>query len=68
MYIPYQFLIAIENERLQTAARRQLRVAVRRDNAARLARPADGPGRHPRSLGRRVTRAFGHRTPAKAAA
>ena len=68
MYIPHQFLIAIENERLQTAARRQSRIAARRDHLARLARAADGAGRRPRRLGRRVTGVFGHRAPAKAAA
>jgi hypothetical protein len=68
MYIPYQFLIAIENDRLRTAERHQLRVAACRDRAARLAREDDRAVKPYRGLGGRVTRAFGRRPAAGAIA
>lgn len=54
MYIPYQFLVVIENDRLRTAARRQPRVPK-----ARKPRPG---------LGGRVSRAFGRRPAVEAIA
>ena len=69
MYIPYQFLMAIENDRLRTAARDQQRAAACRDRAARLARETEFAARQPRhGLGRRVARAFGRRPTAGAVA
>jgi hypothetical protein len=69
MYIPYQFLIAIENDRLRTLERHQFRQAVCRERAARLAREADAEARRSRhGLGRRVGRAFGRRASAGAVA
>ena len=64
MYIPYQFLIAMENERLRDAARRQL-VADYCDCAACLAR-ADGRALKPRRGLGRLRRAFGRRPAASA--
>jgi hypothetical protein len=65
MYIPYQFLIAIENDRLRTAERHRLLAAARRKAAARRARderfaPCGRNGRNGlASLARRrVARAF----------
>ena len=71
MHIQYQFLAAMENDRLRTAPRRHDVEEARRDHAARLARERDlGAGRPSRCqagglkggrppLGKRRTRVFG---------
>jgi hypothetical protein len=61
MYIPYQFVIAIENDRLRAAGRRQLLVDDCCDCAACLARADERSLKSLRSLGRRLARAFGRR-------
>jgi len=66
MYIPYQFLIAMENDRLRTLERQQLRrMACREAAVSRRTRERGEPSR---GLGRRVTRAFGRRPAACVAA
>jgi hypothetical protein len=79
MHVQYQFLAAMENDRLRTASRRQRLEQARRDHAARLARQqGTGTGRSRRSqtgvltgtrapLGKRMTRAFGRRAAGVAA-
>ena len=62
MYIPYQFLLAIENDRLRTAVRCQ----VRAEAAAARRTPRGRRLRH--GLGGRVTRTFGRRPAAGAVA
>jgi hypothetical protein len=61
MHVQYQFLAAVENDRLRIASGRQGLEEARRDHAARLAREQGfGTGR-PRRTGRGLTRAFGRR-------
>ena len=79
MHVQYQFLAAMENDRLRTASRRQRLERARRDHAARLARQqGTGTGRSRRSqtggltgtrspLGKRLTRAFGRQAAGVAA-
>ena len=67
MHIQYQFLAAMENDRLRTAPHRQGLQEARRDHAARLAREQGfGIGR-PSRTGRGRTRLFGRRTAGAAA-
>ena len=71
VYIPYQFLIAIENDRLRAAARHHLRAAACREAAARRPRAGRLAPRGRGGLGgrnslaglarRRVARAFSPR-------
>ena len=73
MHVQYQFLAAMEYDRLRTASRRQGIEEARRDHAARLTREQGfGTGRPRRGqtgglkggrppLGKRLTRAFGRR-------
>jgi hypothetical protein len=62
MYIPYQFLMAIENDRLRDTARHRVRAQACRERNARIAREAEFEARQPhRGLGRRVARTFGRR-------
>jgi hypothetical protein len=79
MHIHYQFLAAMENDRLRTVPHRQGLEDARRDHAARLAREQGfGTGRPRRSqtgglkggrppFGKRLTRAFGRRAAGAAA-
>jgi hypothetical protein len=74
MHVQYQFVAAMEYDRLRTASRRQGIEEARRDHAARLTREQGfGTDRPRRSrtgglkgdrppLGKRLTRAFGRRT------
>ena len=74
MHVQYQFVAAMEYDRLRTASRRQGIEEARRDHAARLAREQGFgtdrlrrgrigglTGRRP-PLEKRLTRAFGRRT------
>ena len=79
MHVQYQFLAAMENDRLRTAPRRQRLEEARRDHAARLASEQGiGTGRPRHShiggleggrppLGKRLTRVFGRRAAGAAA-
>jgi hypothetical protein len=65
MFAPYQFLIAMENDRLRTAAGgRPLAVGERADLLAQETGVVVRPPR--RGLGRHVRRAFSHRAAADA--
>jgi len=67
MHIQYQFLAAMENDRLRTAPHRQGLQEARRDHAARLAREQGfGIGRPSRTR-RARTRLFGRRAAGAAA-
>jgi hypothetical protein len=69
MFAPYQFLIAIENDRLRSGAGRRRLLVPSDESAALLPREAGvvaSPPRH--GLGRHWTRAFRHRAAGRAAA
>jgi len=67
MHIQYQFLAAMENDRLRTAPRRHDVEEARRDHAARFAREQGFGAGRPSRTGRGRTRLFGRRTAGAAA-
>ena len=67
MHVQYQFLAAMENDRLRTAAHRQGLQEARRDHAARLAREQGFGAGRPSRTRRARTRLFGRRAAGAAA-